>query len=213
VPRGFFLTFEGIEGSGKTTQLRRAAALLRERSIPHLATREPGGTALGKELRRLVLEVPGPLDPAVELLLFFADRRQHLVEVIEPALARGLVVLSDRYTDASRAYQGAGRQFGETVVDTLHETFCRREPDRTYLFDCPVETALARISARDKAADRIDGESVAFHRRVRLAYERRAEKEPRRFRVVDASRSEDEVFAALSRDLLAFLARRRKGAS
>jgi dTMP kinase len=213
VARGIFLTFEGIEGSGKTTQLRRAAALLRERSIPHLATREPGGTALGKELRRLVLEVPGPLDPAVELLLFFADRRQHLVQEIEPALARGFVVLSDRYTDASRAYQGAGRHFGETVVDTLHETFCRRDPDRTYLFDCPVETALARISARDKAADRIDSESVAFHRRVRLAYRRRAEKEPRRFRVLDASRSEDEVFAALSSDLFPFVSRRRKAVS
>ncbi|HKC25777.1 MAG TPA: dTMP kinase [Thermoanaerobaculia bacterium] len=211
--RGIFLTFEGIEGSGKTTQLRRAAALLRRRSIPHLATREPGGTPLGRELRRLILEVPGPLDPAVELLLLFADRKQHLVEEIEPALARGLVVLSDRYTDASRAYQGGGRRLGEDAVDTLHATFCRQEPDRTYLFDCRVETALARVSARDKAADRIDRESVAFHRRVRLAYRRRAEKEPRRFQVLDASRSEDEVFAELSKDLLAFLGRKRRAVS
>jgi dTMP kinase len=210
VARGVFITFEGIEGSGKSTQMRRAAALLAERGIPHLATREPGGTPLGQKLRTILLDTPGHLDAAVELLLLVADRRQHLVEEIQPALARGVVVMSDRFTDASRAYQGAGRRLGEARVDALHELFAIPEPDRTYLFDCPVATGLSRIASRDKAADRIDQESAAFHRRVRLAYRRRAASEPARFRVIDASPSEDEVFAALAKDLLAFVARRRR---
>jgi dTMP kinase len=206
--RGVFVTFEGIEGSGKSTQLRRASALLSKKGIRHVATREPGGTPLGKKLRTIVLDTPGHLDPAVELLLIVADRRQHLVEEIEPALERGEVVLSDRYTDASRAYQGAGRRLGEGNVDALHEMFASRAPDRTYLFDCPVPIGLARIGAREKARDRIDQESEAFHERVRRAYLRRAAKEPRRFRIIDASRGEDEVFDALVKDLLPFLARR-----
>lgn len=199
------MTFEGVEGSGKSTQLARAAALLAARGVPHLATREPGGTPLGAKLRTLILDTPGHLDAGSELLLLFADRRTHLVEEIEPALEHGLVVLCDRYTDASRAYQGAGRRLGEETVDALHAMFCRREPDRTYLFDCPVERALARVVARSKAADRIDSESVEFHRRVRVAYKRRAAKEPRRFHVLDASRGADDVAAALEADLLAFL--------
>jgi dTMP kinase len=207
--RGLFITFEGIEGSGKSTQIARAAALLERLGVSHLATREPGGTPLGKELRRHILDVPGPLDPSVELLLLFADRKQHLVTGIEPALLRGEVVLCDRYTDASRAYQGGGRRLGEETVDALHERFCRREPDRTFLFDCPVPVALARLRKRAKAIDRIDGESLAFHRRVRAAYLSRAEREPARFSVLDAARSEDDVFAALSQDLLAYLETKR----
>jgi len=204
--RGLFVTFEGIEGSGKSTQLARARARLEALGLPVLATREPGGTAVGKQLRRILLESSGRLDPAAELLLMVADRRQHLTETIEPALARGAVVLCDRYADASRAYQGAGRGLGEATVDALHRTFAPLAPDRTYLFDCPVEAALARVAARSGAsADRFERESFSFHRRVRAAYRRRARREPRRIAVLDATRSEHAVFESLWRDLAALL--------
>jgi dTMP kinase len=200
--RGLLVTFEGIEGSGKSTQLARARVRLEGLGVPVLATREPGGTAVGEQLRRILLESSGRLDPAAELLLMFADRRQHLTETIEPALSAGAVVLCDRYTDASRAYQGAGRGLGEAAVDALHRTFAVREPDRTYLFDCRVEAALARVAARSGAsADRFERESLAFHRRVRAAYRRRARREPRRIVTLDAGRPADAVFAALWLDL------------
>ena len=215
--RGLFVTFEGIEGSGKSTQVARVAGRLVELGVLAVATREPGGTEVGKTLRDILLHSSGRLDPAVELLLMFADRRHHLVETIEPALAAGRVVLCDRYTDASRAYQGAGRRLGEDAVDALHRRFCRREPDVTYLFDCPVEAALARVAGRGAArADRFESEELAFHRRVRSAYRRRARREPRRFVVLDARRSPDEVFASLLRDLTPRLAAAgllRRGAS
>ena len=199
--RGFFVTFEGIEGSGKSTQVARLAGKLRALRVPHLTTREPGGTAIGASLRGVLLGWPGRLDPAAELLLLFADRKQDLAERIEPALAAGRVVLCDRYTDASRAYQGAGRGLGEAAVDALHERFCRREPDVTYLFDCPVETALGRVARRGRGTkDRFEREAFTFHRRVRAAYRRRARREPRRFVVLDARGSADEVFAGLWAD-------------
>jgi dTMP kinase len=200
--RGLFVTFEGIEGSGKSTQVARVARTLAGLGVPALATREPGGTTVGLALRDVLLGWSGRLDPAAELLLMFADRRQHLSETIEPALAEGRVVLSDRYTDASRAYQGSGRGLGEKAVDALHRRFCRRVPDVTYLLDCPVETALARVARRGSGRkDRFESEDLAFHRRVRAAYRRRARLEPRRFVVLDARRSQGEVFAALWRDL------------
>ncbi len=217
IRRGLFVTFEGIEGSGKTTQVARVAALLASRGVPHVTTRQPGGTPVGAALRKVLLGWSGRLDPAAELLLMFADRRQDLTEQIEPALAAGRVVLCDRYTDASRAYQGAGRRLGEATVDALHARFCRREPDVTYLFDCPVETALKRVLGRgDGHRDRFERETLAFHRRVRAAYRRRARREKRRFVVLDARRPADEVFAALWGDLSRRLAARgflRRGPS
>ncbi|HQR67408.1 MAG TPA: dTMP kinase, partial [Thermoanaerobaculia bacterium] len=197
-PRGLFVTFEGIEGSGKSTQVARVAERLGELGVPAVATREPGGTDLGRTLREVLLHASGRLDPAAELLLMFADRRHHLVTTIEPALAARKVVLCDRYTDASRAYQGAGRRLGEATVDALHRRFCRREPDVTYLFDCPVRTALGRVAGRGAArADRFENEDLAFHRRVRAAYRRRARREPRRLIVLDARRPPAAGFAAL----------------
>jgi dTMP kinase len=202
VTRGLFLTFEGIEGCGKTTQLDRAADWLRARGRAVVTTREPGGTALGIRLREALLHAREEVEPGAELLLLVADRRQHLVELIEPALAAGTAVLCDRYTDSSRAYQGAGRGLGEAAVDELHRRFCPRVPDRTYLFDCPVEVALARVAQRSGAdIDKIEREELAFHRRVRSAYRRRARSEPRRFRVLDASGAPDAVFARLEKDL------------
>jgi dTMP kinase len=214
VTRGLFLTFEGIEGCGKTTQLDRAAHWLRARGRAVVTTREPGGTALGTLLREAVLHARENVEAGAELLLLVADRRQHLVELIEPALAAGTSVLCDRYTDSSRAYQGAGRGLGEAAVDELHRRFCPRVPDRTYLFDCPVEVALGRVARRSGAGlDKIEREELAFHRRVRSAYRRRARSEPRRFRVLDATAAPDAVFARLEKDLEVLFApgRRRAG--
>jgi dTMP kinase len=210
-PRGLFVTFEGIEGSGKTTQIARAAAWMEARGLPVLATRNPGGTELGKLLRGALLHSKGHIDAGAELLLMMADRRHHLQTMIEPALAAGTHVLCDRYTDASRAYQGAGRGLGEKRVDELHDTWCRLDPDRTYLFDLPVETALARVATRRGASyDRFEGEDLKFHERVRAAYRRRARKEPRRFVVIDASRPADDIFFSLEEDLLKLFRMRRR---
>jgi len=207
VTRGLFLTFEGIEGCGKTTQLDRAAAWLQARGHAVLTTLEPGGTALGTRLREAVLHAREIVEAGAELLLFVADRRQHLVELIEPALAAGTTVLCDRYTDSSRAYQGAGRGLGEATVDQLHRRFCPRVPDRTYLFDCPAEVALARIARRSGAGiDKIEREELAFHRRVRSAYRRRARSRPKTFRMFDAAEPPDSVFARLEKDLEALFA-------
>jgi dTMP kinase len=207
--RGLFITFEGIEGSGKTSQIARAAEWMRARGLPVLATRNPGGTELGKLLRDALLHSKGHIDAGAELLLMMADRRHHLATMIEPALASGTHVLCDRYTDASRAYQGAGRGLGEAAVDALHRAWCRRDPDRTYLLDLPVEAALARVAARRGASyDRFETENREFHRRVRAAYRRRARMEPRRFVVIDASRSADDVFLSLEKDLRSLFRRR-----
>jgi len=208
--QGLFITFEGIEGSGKTTQLLRARDLLASRGRRVLITREPGGTETGDRVRRILLGSAGQIDPAAELLLFFAARRQNLAQVIEPTLAKGTIVLCDRYADASRAYQGAGRGLGEKLVDDLHLRLKLRDPDRTYLLDCPVETALGRLEARGHGRDRIEREKLAFHRRVRTAYLSRARREPRRFFVLDAALSPDEVFDALKEDLLTLVAHPRK---
>ena len=203
VPRGLFVTFEGIEGSGKTTQIARAAAWMEAKGLPVLATRNPGGTELGKLLRDALLHSKGHIDAGAELLLMMADRRHHLQTMIEPALAAGTHVFCDRYTDASRAYQGAGRGLGEKKVDDLHATWCRRDPDRTYLFDLPVEAALARVAKRRGASyDRFEEEDIGFHRRVRAAYRSRARREPRRFVVIDASRPASDVFLSLEENLL-----------
>jgi dTMP kinase len=199
-PRGLFVTFEGIEGSGKSTQVKRAASWLRARGVRPLVTREPGATKLGARIRRALLHSDHAVDPGSELLLMVADRRQHLTESIEPALAEGRVVLCDRYADASRAYQGAGRGLGLAVVDELHRKWAARAPRRTYLFDCAVPLALARVAGRGRA-DRFEREVTAFHERVRRAYLALARREPRRFLVVDGSPAPDEVFAIVAADL------------
>ena len=208
--RGLFVTFEGIEGSGKSTQIARAAAFLEARGLPVLTTRNPGGTELGRHLRQALLHSKGHIDAGAELLLMMADRRHHLRTMIEPALAAGTHILCDRYTDASRAYQGAGRGLGETSVDELHDRWCKRNPDRTYLFDLPVETALARVAGRRGASyDRFEEEDENFHRKVRAAYRRRARMEPKRFVVIDATPSADDVFLSLEENLQSLFRRRR----
>ncbi|HPK64964.1 MAG TPA: dTMP kinase [Thermoanaerobaculia bacterium] len=188
-----FITFEGLDGSGKSTHLRRVATQLAARGIPHLVTHEPGGTPLGEALRGLLKgERYGVCDGFVELLLVFASRRQHLRTVIEPALARGETVLCDRFTDSTFAYQGAGRGVPNESIAALDELATGgRRPDRTLLFDLPPEAARERGAARRRRRgerlDRFDAERLAFYERVRAGFLALARTEPQRFRVLDAS--------------------------
>lgn len=194
---GLFITFEGLDGSGKSTQLERVASNLERRGIDHIVTREPGGTPFADLLRELFLRrEAAQVDGVVELMLVFASRRQHLIEVIEPAVAAGAVVLCDRFTDSTYAYQGGGRGVSRGVIAEADRlaTSCR-PPDRTLFFELSPEEAQRR--RREAAADRIDRESLAFYRQVHEAYDRRIAAEPERFRVIDATASIDDVARAV----------------
>jgi dTMP kinase len=194
---GKFITFEGIDGSGKSTQLRLLAGDLRMRGLDVLTTLQPGGTPLGRRLREAFLETEENVHPMAELLLFAADRAQHVNFLIKPALAEGKIVISDRYADATAAYQGAGRGFDEKVVA---QVICLAtdglKPDLTLFFDIPIEKAIVRASERsddESKRNRMDREDSEFYGRVREAYHRIADREPKRFKVIDASGSIDEV--------------------
>jgi dTMP kinase len=194
---GKFITFEGIDGSGKSTQLRMLAGDLRSRSFDVITTCQPGGTPLGRRLREAFLETEETVAPMAELLLFAADRAQHVEFLIKPALAEGRVVISDRYADATAAYQGAGRGFPEhTVNEIIRLATGGLKPDLTLFFDISVENALMRMSARSDSggkANRMDFETAEFYERVRNAYLKIAENEPERFMVIDANDSVEEV--------------------
>lgn len=193
---GLFLTFEGIEGSGKTTCLKAVARRLRALGRRVRLTCEPGGTPDGRILRRLLLDTGGPIDPETELALYAADRRVHVEQVIVPALRRGEIVLSDRYVDSTRAYQGGGRRLPRAEVRMWawggggEKWPC---PELTILLDCPVRVGLARVGRRGLARDRMERERQAFHRRVRRAYLDLAAGEPRRFRVVNGAKGPRDV--------------------
>ena len=196
-PRPLFITFEGLDGSGKSTHLRRASAWLEERGIPHIVTHEPGGTPLGDAVRAIFLDPRwGTVDGTVELLLVFASRRQHLIEVIEPALAAGRHVLCDRFTDSTRAYQGYGRGVQLSLIEQVDRVATGgRAPDRTLLFDLPSDEARARGHSPSRrgrgAADRLDAEGLAFYERVRRGFLELSRAEPERFRTVDSSGGSD----------------------
>lgn len=193
--RGRFITFEGVEGVGKSTQIALAAEHLRGRGIEPIVTREPGGTALAEKLRALVLEPGhGPVAPTAELLLMFAARASHVAEVIRPAISTGRTVLCDRFTDATEAYQGGGRGVNAAWIRELARiAHPRLAPDLTLVFDAPAEVALSRLSGRGAAHDRIEAENAAFFERVRKSYLAIAQREPGRVRLVDATRPEAEV--------------------
>lgn len=201
-----FVTFEGLDGSGKSTHLERAWRHLVVRGVAVRRTFEPGGTRLGEAVRALFLDPQhAGMDGTVETLLLFAGRRQHLREVIEPALAAGSHVLCDRFTDSTLAYQGYGRGVPmETILGTDQLATGGRRPDRTLLFDIPAETARARRAA--STGDRLDVETLAFYERVRQGFLELAAREPQRFRVIDATgevaATEAQVRAVLG-DLLA----------
>ena len=198
--RGRFITFEGIEGAGKSTQLERLHGRLRKKGVEVLPTREPGGTPLGERLRGLLLDPEvGAMTAETELLLIFAARAEHLHRVIEPALARGTWVLCDRFTDASFAYQGAGRGLGAERVAAL-ETWLQGalRPDLVLLFDVPPEIGLERALTRGKR-DRIEGEDVAFFERARSAYLQRARADTGRYRVIEGAGDLETVAAQVDR--------------
>lgn len=188
--RGKFITFEGIDGAGKSTHVEWVAERLRARlagSAAVVTTREPGGTPLGEDLRQLLLHRKMHLE--TEALLMFAARREHIAEVIEPALARGDWVVSDRFTDATFAYQGGGRGLPRARLEVL-EAWVQDglQPDLTLLFDVPLETASARLAGA-REPDKFEAESRAFFDRTRQEYLRRAAESPQRFRVIDATRT------------------------
>jgi dTMP kinase len=195
---GKFITFEGIDGSGKSTQLRMLASHLRTKGIDIVASQEPGGTPLGKRLRAAFLETEETVAPISELLLFAADRAQHVELLIKPALEEGRVVISDRYADATFAYQGAGRGFDEETVDQVIALATGGlKPDLTLFFDITVETALRRMNehtGEGRVQNRMDLETVEFYERVRHAYLGIAEREPERFRVIDANGAIEEIY-------------------
>jgi dTMP kinase len=215
VPRGFFVTLEGIEGSGKSSHVRRLADSLTEAGYPVFLTREPGGTPLGEAIRGLLLGVDGDApSPEAELYLILAARAQHVNRVILPRLNRGDVVLCDRFADATLAYQGGGRGLGfEPVAGAGALAAPGLTPDLTILCDVPVEEALTRVGRRRRAGgdfNRFDREEREFHEAVRAAYLRLAAAEPGRFRVVSTEGDEIEIARALLAEVEPRLAERRR---
>jgi dTMP kinase len=214
---GLFITLEGIDGTGKSTQLRLLVRHLKKRGLPVRATREPGGTRLGERIRKILLDSRNThLSPLAELALMYAARAQHLEEVIRPALAKGQMVLSDRYNDASLAYQGYGRKLGRATVRAFDRVVSvRTQPDLTILLDLDPRLSLGRAAGRQSERNsnqaRFESQGLNFHRRVRRGYLAIARDEPWRVKVVPATGPVLEVQAKI-RDLVDdFLARRLTG--
>ena len=197
-----FITFEGGDGTGKTTQLEALENYLTARGLSCISTREPGGTSLGKLIRQVLLEAgKQPIASPTELFLYLADRAQHIHEIIISAIQQGKIVLCDRHTDSTLAYQGYGRGIDLTLLRSLNEIASAGiKPDLTFLLDCPVQIGLSRTDQRKSRSvsrpnreDRFEREDVQFHERVRAGFLELAQAEPCRFRVVDASRPAGEV--------------------
>lgn len=207
--RGLFITFEGIEGSGKTTQIQLLGEYLRETGREVMIVREPGGTDLGEALRGLLLAVDSEgIDPRAELFLYLASRAQLVARRIVPALEGGTIVLADRYGDASVAYQGAGRRLGtEEVRALVRFATSGLTPDRTYLFDLLPEESLARVRSRG-TVDRLEAELLPFHKKVRAAYRAIARAEPDRVHVIDGSATIDPIASVIRRDIDALMTAR-----
>ncbi|UOE44356.1 dTMP kinase [Agromyces larvae] len=204
--RGLFITLEGGDGSGKTTQAGLLEAWLQGLGRTVVRTREPGGTDVGLEVRELVLHHRGEIAPRAEALLYAADRAHHIATLVRPALARGEVVVQDRYIDSSVAYQGAGRVLDPDEVRRVSEWATEGlAPDLTVLLDLDEDAARARLDAAPRRFDRLEAEASDFHARVRDAYLALAAAEPDRFLVVDATRPVDEIAAAVRERVEALL--------
>jgi dTMP kinase len=223
MPRGYFITFEGLDGSGKTTQLRRLAAALEAEGHKVVTLRQPGGTALGDRIRSILLDSKseaafGPIAPAAEMSLMFADRAQSIAEIILPALAAGSIVLCDRYTDSSEAYQGGGRQLGSERILAMHAAACDNlQPDLTILLLPPLEASLKRArrrnqrhsqQAQQQVADenRFEQEPDDFYRRIYEKYEEIAAREPHRVTAIRNDASIDEIQTCIQKIVAARLA-------
>jgi dTMP kinase len=208
--RGLFISFEGIDGAGKSTHIARVAELFRQAGKAVVLTREPGGTPVSEKLRELVLHEP--MDPLTEALLMFAARREHLVQVIEPALARGQVVLCDRFTDATFAYQGGGRGFDWQVLGELERMVqalpdgSLRQPDHTVWFDLDPLIAAERLASA-RVPDKFESQPANFFAAVRAGYARRQVDKPSRFARIDASQTMEAVGADVSRIVRSWLER------
>lgn len=190
--RGKFITFEGIDGAGKSSHVEWLASFLRDKGHIVHVTREPGGTELGEKLRELLLHTPMHLE--TETLLMFAARREHLATLIEPALAGGEWVVCDRFSDATYAYQGGGRGLDRAKLQQLeHWVHGHLQPDLTLLFDLPLDVARERIALASRVLDRFEQERADFHERVRQAYLERAHSSPARIRVIDAQQSIENI--------------------
>jgi dTMP kinase len=203
--RGRFITVEGIEGTGKSTNVAFLASLIEAQGFEVVKTREPGGTPMAEKIRQLLLEPDQEAVPdTAELLMFFAARSLHLENLILPALDKGQWVLCDRFTDASRAYQGDGRGLDMQQIDTLAEWVQHGlEPDLTVLLDAPAEIGVQRAQARGEG-DRMDNEALTFYERVRAGYLALAERYPARFVVIDAARPLDDVRAQIESEMVQF---------
>lgn len=196
--KGLFITFEGMDGCGKTTQIPLLASRIRQKGRKVIEAVEPGGTEIGRQIRSVLLDANNhALAPAAEMLLYFASRAQNTAEVISPALREGSVVISDRFTDSTLVYQGYGRALGAEAVAALHRIATGDlQPDLTLLLDVDLETSLKRARTH-KNADRMEQQRADFYHKVRAAYLRLAESEPRRIRVIDARDSIDVVAARI----------------
>ncbi|WP_308010979.1 dTMP kinase [Streptomyces sp. AC495_CC817] len=204
--RGMWITLEGGDGSGKTTQANLLADWLSESGHTVLRTREPGGSEVGQLIRDIVLHHRGDIAPRAEALLYAADRAHHVATVVRPALERGEIVLQDRYLDSSVAYQGAGRVLDGAEVRNLSLWAAEGAlPDLTLLLDLAPEAARGRLDSADKPFDRLEAEKTEFHTRVRDAYLALADAEPERFLVLDASASVDEIAAAVRERVAPYL--------
>ena len=214
---GKFITFEGIDGSGKSTQLQMLAAGLRSQGADVVTTREPGGTPLGRQLRKAFLETTETVAPMAELLAFAADRAQHVEFLIRPALEAGRIVISDRFADATFAYQGAGRGFPEEkVLQVIDLATGGLKPDLTIFLDIPVETAIQRMASRDHSEsvkNRMDEETADFYTRVRDAYLGIAEREPDRFVRIDAGGTVEAIHEKVNEKVRAIIGQPAGGIS
>jgi len=197
----FFITFEGVEGSGKTTQIQRLKKYLTQRGIPCKVTREPGGCPIGEKVRKILLNPDHrEMVPMSELLLYEAARAQHVNDMIKPFLKKGGVILCDRFNDATLAYQGYGRRIDLRWIERLNHLSSQGiRPDVTFLLDCPSDVGLKRALQRNRVLkqereERFEKEEIQFHRRVRKGYLAIAKKEPRRVKVIDTRQGEDKVF-------------------
>lgn len=212
---GIFITLEGIDGTGKSTHARRLAAYLHKRGISTVVTREPGGTKVGEQIRRLLLNPRiTRMSAMTELALMYAAREQHLEEVVRPALARGNVVISDRYNDASFAYQGYGRMLGVQTVRALDKIVCgRTQPELTLLLDLDPQAALSRALARNRRKrvknTRFENHGLKFQSRVRAGYLALARQQPRRIKLIQADQPVAEIETEIRKIVDALLARRR----